>query len=165
MTDDKYFKPHKPTVEELLRANMMKMEFWKMVCNDNNTCDNCPYEGSDVDCKFLYVIQAMTNRPPKKVCCCNCEKEVGYIVKHMKHVRTYYCGHYIILDDYYICKCKECGEIVTVPSYEALNEANRHAKLNEAIAKLDDECLKVGKEGKMKTEQELKNELIKEIKE
>ena len=55
----------------------------------------------------------------------------------MKHVRTYYCGQYIILDDYYICKCKECGEIVTVPSYEALNEANRHSKLNEAIAKED----------------------------
>lgn len=146
MTDDKYFKPHKPTVEELLRANMMKMEFWKMVCNDNNTCDNCSYEGSDVDCKFLYVVQAMANRPPKKVFCCNCEKEVGYIVRHMKHVKTYYCGQYIILDDYYICKCKECGEIVTVPSYDALNEANRQAKLNEAIAKLDDECLKVGKE-------------------
>lgn len=59
--------------------------------------------------------------------CTKCEKDVEYSVACYKHVEKLYKGERLVVDNYYVCKCKNCGAPMAVFKYELAND--------EALAK------------------------------
>ena len=53
--------------------------------------------------------------------CERCDKDTEYTVTCHKYVEKLYEGERVVVDNYYTCKCKECGKPMWVLEYEDEN--------------------------------------------
>lgn len=67
-----------------------------------------------------------------KYFCTECEKDVEYTVTCYKHAVKLYKGQRIVVDNYYTCKCNECGAPMCVLKYEKLNDEALRKAYEEA---------------------------------
>lgn len=98
------------------------------------SCKTCPLGGSIVGgqhCEAVAAIQLyqylLQGVSPFEGFCTECEIPLNpdeYEVKHKSHIKSVYGGMNIVIEDLFVCTCKECGEIVDVPFYAKLNQIN-----------------------------------------
>lgn len=60
----------------------------------------------------------MTN----KHLCIRCEKLVDYTVKFYRHAELLYKGKRVLVNDWYVCRCDNCGAQMSVLEYEKKND-------------------------------------------
>lgn len=77
--------------------------------------------------------------------CTECEKNVKVNIELRKNVQRLIGGK-LVTGDLYVCKCAECGELISVPEYDRLNEKEFLGKYRELCGLLQPEEIKATRE-------------------
>lgn len=81
---------------------------------------------------------ASTRRMGKGVCV-ECENEVDYrVLCYHNAVRSFNNGEKITLENYYVCECKECGDVVIEQEYRDKNIKQVESKLGVCFVTMAD---------------------------
>ena len=107
------------------------------------SCKECPLGGSIVGgqyCQGIAAIQLykylLQGVSPFEGFCPECEVPLNpdeYEVIHKSHIKSVYGGTNILIEDLFVCICKECGAIIDVPFYAKLNQINFDLGYNAAL--------------------------------